>query len=66
MASGSTQASTPNISTYQAMTKDGYPYTGYEFEGEKYHDVTYVGEYEDDEMPTNNDDIIAHMLNNLD
>lgn len=48
------------------MTKDGYPYTGYEFEGEKYHDVTYVGEYEDDEMPTNNDDIIAHMLNNLD
>ncbi|WP_454924558.1 hypothetical protein [Actinomyces gerencseriae] len=54
------------FSTYQAMTKDGYPYTGYEFEGEKYHDVTYVGEYEDDEMPTNNDDVIAHMLNNLD
>ena len=49
--------------TYQATTRDGYSYTGYEYEGEKYHDITYVGEYEDDEMPANADEVMRHMLN---
>lgn len=34
--------------TYEGTTQRGYPYTGYEYDGEKYHDVTYLGEFEDD------------------
>jgi len=36
---------------YEGITQQGYPYTGYEYDGQKYHDVVYVGEFEDDEMP---------------
>ena len=36
---------------YQGTTQRGYPYTGYERDGQKYHDVTYLGEFEDDELP---------------
>lgn len=38
---------------YQDTTQDGYPYTGFDYQGEKFHDVTYLGEYEEDEMPRN-------------
>ena len=41
------------IKSYEGITKQGYPYTGYEFDGQKYHDYQYLGEYEDDEMPHN-------------
>lgn len=36
---------------YQATNQRGYPYTGYEYDGKKYHDVTYIGEFENDKMP---------------
>lgn len=36
---------------YNGTTEMGYPYTGYIFGGTKYHDVTYLGEFEDDKMP---------------
>ncbi len=36
---------------YQATTQEGFPYKGYEYGGIKYHDVTYLGVYEDDRMP---------------
>lgn len=49
---------------YEGTTQKGYPYTGYEFDGQKYHDYTYLGEYEDDKMPQNNQDYINHILGN--
>lgn len=41
------------IKEYQGTTQRGYPYTGYEYDGQRYHDVTYLGEFEDDEVPHN-------------
>ena len=43
---------------YQGTTERGYPYTGYEYDGQKYHDVTYLGEFEDDEMPHNDTELL--------
>ena len=51
------------IKTYNGITQKGYPYTGYEFDGQKYHDVTYLVEYEDDEMPRNDQEYIESLLN---
>lgn len=42
---------------YKATTKKGFPYTGYEYDGVKYHDFKYLGEFEDDNMPLSNDDL---------
>lgn len=41
---------------YEGTTQRGYSYIGYEYDGQKYHDVTYLGEYEDDDMPRNDRD----------
>ncbi len=43
---------------YEGITQRGYPYTGYEFDGIKYHDYIYLGEFEDDDMPMNDWDLI--------
>lgn len=42
---------------YRATTQKGYPYTGYEYDGVKYHDFMYLGEFEDDSLPRSNDDL---------
>ncbi len=42
---------------YEGVTPRGYPYTGYEYDGQKYHDIQYLGEYEDDKMPRDDIDI---------
>ena len=47
---------------YRGTTQRGYTYIGYEFEGEKYHDVTYLGEYEDDDMPKDDGDMISRLF----
>lgn len=47
---------------YEAVTQRGYPYTGYEYDGQKYHDVTYLGEFEDGKLPRNNDEYIDYLL----
>ena len=47
---------------YQGTTQRGYPYTGYEYDDVKYHDYTYLGEYEDDDMPKNDSDVFAHLM----
>ena len=39
------------IKSYEGITQRGYPYMGYEWDGQKYHDVRYIGEFEDDDMP---------------
>ena len=52
---------------YKETTQGGYPYTGYEYDGQRYHDVTYLGEFEDDEVPHNDDelfDILAKRISN--
>ena len=43
--------------SYDGTTQRGYPYTGYEYDGQKYHDVTYLGEFEDDELPHNDNEL---------
>ncbi len=47
---------------FQGTTDRGYPYTGYEYAGKRYHDVHYLGEYEDDKMPRNNWEYIDSLL----
>lgn len=47
---------------YEGTTQRGYSYTGYEFDGQKYHDVTYLGEFEDDDLPRNNTEYIDKLL----
>ena len=42
---------------YKATTQKGFPYTGYEYDGVKYHDFTYLGKYADNKMPRSNDDL---------
>lgn len=42
---------------YEGTTQRGYPYTGYERDGQVYHDVTYLGEFEDDQMPRSDADL---------
>lgn len=36
---------------YEDTTERGYPYTGYEYDGQRYHHFSYVGEFDDDWMP---------------
>ena len=47
---------------YDGTTQDGYPYQGYEFDGQKYHDVTYLGEFEDDDLPKNDNDLFSRLF----
>lgn len=42
---------------YQGVAQRGYDYTGYEYDGERYHHYTYLGEFEDDDMPTSDADL---------
>ena len=42
--------------------RQGYPYTGYEYDGQKYHDVTYLGEFEDDELPHNDIELMDILI----
>ena len=39
------------IKPFQALTQRGYPYTGYEFDGQKYYNYIYLGLFESDKMP---------------
>ena len=47
---------------YPGVTDRGYPYTGYEYDGVKYHHYAYLGEYEDDEMPHNDTEFYRSIL----
>ena len=48
--------------TYKGITQRGYSYTGYEYDGQKFHDVTYLGKYKDDEMPKNNMEYLDSLI----
>lgn len=45
---------------YEDITQRGYPYTGYEFDGVRYHHFLYLGEFEDDDMPACDVDLWRH------
>lgn len=47
---------------YKGTTANGYPYTGYEYDGQKYHHVHYLGEFEDDKLPKNNEEYIDRLI----
>ena len=48
---------------YDGVTQRGYPYTGYEFGGSKYHDVSYIGEFPNKKsMPKNNDEYLDYLI----
>ena len=47
---------------FKAISQKGYPYTGYEYDGQKYHDVTYLGAFANNKMPKNNTDFISSLL----
>lgn len=55
----SKEEATAQFKPYDGTTQRGYPYTGFEFDGQKYHDFTYLGEFEDDEMPHNDAELWA-------
>lgn len=44
---------------YEGTTQRGYSYTGYERDGQKYHDVTYLGEFPDNQMPRSDADLFG-------
>lgn len=45
---------------FEGVTQRCYPYTGYEYDGVKYHDFVYAGLYEDDDMPMNDYEVWKH------
>ena len=47
---------------FQGTTQKGYPYTGSEYDGQKYHDVAYVGEFEDNNMPHSDIELMDALI----
>ena len=39
-----------------------YMHQTYEYDGQKYHDVTYWGEFEDDELPHNDIELMDILI----
>ena len=58
----SAEESKAQFQSFQGTTRNVYLYKGYEYVGQRYHDVTYLGEFEDDEMPHNNREYIDITL----
>ena len=48
---------------FEGINKRGYPYTGYVYGGIKYYDFTYLGLFENNKMPKNDDDYYMYLLN---
>ena len=48
---------------FEGTTQKGYPYTGYERDGEKYFKVKYLGEFADDDLPKSDADLLNKLLN---
>lgn len=57
------EAAEAEFKPYEGITQRGYPYTGYEYDGQRYHDFTYLGEFEDDAISRNNGEYIDYLLN---
>lgn len=51
--------------TFEGTTQRGYPYTGHEYDGQRYHDIAYLGEFEDEEIPHNNTEFLNILMKRL-
>ena len=60
-ASYSKEEAAAQFIPFQGETINGYPYTGYEYDGVKYHHFDYLGEFEDDSMPTNDEEFYESL-----
>ena len=47
----SKEEATEQFKPYQDFNQKGYPYTGYEKDDTKYHHFSYLGTYEDNDLP---------------
>lgn len=47
---------------YEATNKRGYGYTYYVYDGIKYYSYAYVGLFEDNNLPRNDQDIIDNLV----
>lgn len=49
---------------YKAFNEGGYQYTGYEYQGKKYYRFSYLGLFEDDKVPHNEEEYWKYKLRN--
>ena len=47
---------------FEDYTQNGYPYKGYEYQGERLYEVFYMGLFEDDEMPHNTEEYVDWLI----
>lgn len=47
---------------FSGTTQRGYPYVGYEYDGQRYYKIVYLGEFEDDGLPRNNNELCAAII----
>ena len=47
---------------YRGVTQKGYPYTGYEYNGERFYEVNYLGEFKNAEVPKNDENFFELLL----
>lgn len=45
------------LGQYYRHDDDGIPYTCYEYDGQEYADIVYLGEFEDEDMPMSDYDL---------
>ena len=58
----SLEEATAQFKPFQGISQKGFPYTGYEYGGVKYHDFQYLGEFPKNKMPRNDDEYLAYLL----
>lgn len=58
----SKEAAYAQFKPFQGIKQKRYEYTAYEYDGQKYHDVTYLGEFEDNQLPHNTSELIDIIL----
>lgn len=47
---------------HEDTNRRGYRFTYYVYDGERYYSYKYLGLFEDDNLPKNNQDVINHLL----
>lgn len=47
---------------FEGITENGYPFTGYEYDGERFYSVSYLGVFPDDEIPCCEHDLMMALL----
>ena len=50
---------------YEETDQDGESYTGYEYDGDRFDSVIYLGKFEDEEMPRSDSDFIDIIMKRI-